>query len=155
MIKGRASRVQAWVIIGMLVMGINVFGPSRAEAIPMDYVTTAISGDLTGTFSHDATTSTFTNWDLVVSGVTFRSDDPDLTTIENHDNWLFQYKFPIGFSLNFFIYPPSTYNFFANPTFGVYTSGYGNYVSVPEPATILLLGSGLAGMALWRWKRVA
>ena len=40
-----------------------------------------------------------------------------------------------------------------NTTLGDDSSGNDNLVQNPEPSTIILLGSGLLGLAAWRWRR--
>jgi len=164
--KQSAKRLtHKFILIFSAIVVTAVTPIQSAEAIPMSYT---VTGDVTGTITMDFMTSNqasnvASDWNLTYSGVVFTHRDPftfsfrNLNTTFGVDDINIQ-SGELGFGRRINI-------FFFGPTFksGLYSGGYtdgaagtplnGTFAPVPEPTTMLLFGTGLLGLAGYRWSQ--
>jgi len=170
----RTSMMRALLIVGVLAFGL--VGAMRADAAPITY---SFSSDasfvhdgyveqITGQFTFDLATGQETNLQFTVSGPDFVSDTYTATSDGYTGNTnTISANGTMNDALGMYFAGPLdgtsdaiTLVVFENTAFGAaydYTqqvTGQVNPAAVPEPASLTMLGMGVAGIAAVRRRRV-
>jgi hypothetical protein len=159
-------------MLGLLSVGL-LAGPVAANATSISWalenVTLYDGSALTGTFTTDAGTSQFLTYDFTMSGGPFSgyvfssslSSDHILFSSPNQlmvvtNDWSFRefFQFDAPLLPTQFSDPVNVVRFYCNAcsNYAPYTTT-GAAVQVPEPATLSLLGLGLAGVGFMRRRK--
>jgi len=143
------------LIILALLSGIDLVSVTPAQAIPFDYT---VTGTVTGTFNADLSIAggSFNSWNLTTPTATFTES---IGTVISNTNFLLIET--LGTNVfSFLVEPPPATNSYIGMysgglNVGAFSGTFTQATSVPEPSSLLLLGSGLLSLAAWRRKRVA
>jgi hypothetical protein len=143
--------------LAVLALGVSLslLAVPSASAIPYDYT---VTGTVTGTFNADLSVvgGSFNSWTLTTPTETFTNLTG--TTLYNDNFTLLQL---LGLNtITFIILPPPASDDYVGAYSGKGAAGVfaGSFVragAVPEPSTLLLLGSALVGLAVWRRTQLA